>query len=209
MIAQRDLCPGCLKARLLCYCQDVRPFATRARFVILQHPLERKRSVGSARIAYNCATNSRLIQGASFEDHPEVRELMADPALHCVVLFPGPKSHVLVVGEPPALPPGRQLVVFVVDGTWPLAKTMLYRSPTLMSLPQICFPPGGPESEYGFRAQPAPHCLSTLEAIHRLVGLLEPEVDASILLELFRRMVREQTEYGKLARLRPNPARRN
>jgi DTW domain-containing protein YfiP len=88
-------------------------------------------------------------------------------------------------------------VVFVIDGTWACAKTMVSRSRNLMSLPQICFTPAR-TSEYQFRRQPHALCLSTIEAVHQILEILEPEVDPSPLIELFRNMVKKQVTYTKL-----------
>ena len=205
---RRDLCFRCLKARSICYCSRIRRFAPRTKFAILQHPLERKRTVGSARMAHLCMEDSLLIPGAGFEGNRQVDELIADPAHFCVVLYPGKQALLLESGMGPervaqtfGAPEGRRLVIFVIDGTWHNAKTMLRRSPGLLRLPQVCFATGR-VSEYQFREQPAPHCLSTLESIHHVLELIEPGTDASILLDLFRGMVAEQLEFAKLNLIR-------
>lgn len=212
MTAARQLCLKCLKPKVTCYCEAIQPFATDAHFVILQHPLERKRSVGTARLTHLCLKRSTLIPGAGFADDPQVQALLADPSRHCVVLYPG--ADALDIGHPDARAelamrlagseesPGRstadqkELVIFVIDGTWSCAATLMRRSPNLMALPKISFAPG-PVSEYGFRKQPAPECLSTLEAVHRVIRLLEPEAEPQILLTLFRRLVADQLRYAK------------
>ncbi len=189
----RDLCTRCLRARSHCYCEQVRPFEVDFELVLLQHPQERKLSVGSARMAHLCIRNSHLVQGTEFESHPRVREWIADPGNHCVVLYPGARS--IDVSSPGWAPPtGRRLVVFVIDGTWTVAKRMLVRSPNLMALPQIRFNPKRP-SEYGFRRQPRRECLSTLEAVHDLLEFLEPSAPRANLLEIFRGMVSAQLKY--------------
>jgi DTW domain-containing protein YfiP len=197
---ERDLCRGCLRARAVCYCDQLEKFAPRTRFVILQHPRERRRTVGSARMAHLCIEGSRLIWGATFGGNPEVNEILHSPRNHCTILFPGPTSRVLSREEPArtqaAFPDDRERVVFVIDGTWDCARTMLSKSPNLRELPRICFTPRQ-KSIYGFRRQPRPECLSTLEAIHELVQILDPEVCSDILMRLFRGMVEHQLGYHK------------
>jgi DTW domain-containing protein YfiP len=85
-------------------------------------------------------------------------------------------------------------VIFVIDGTWFLAKKMLKRNPTITSLPQICFTPKV-ASQYRIRLQPHPYCLSTIEAVHHLISLLEPEINPDNLLEVFCGMVNRQLSY--------------
>ncbi|MBC7691219.1 MAG: DTW domain-containing protein [Methylotenera sp.] len=199
VITERVLCLRCLKSELTCYCAQVRPFESDLQFILLQHPLERKRSIGTARMTHLCIRNSRLIAGVAFDDHPQVNELLENSGNHCVVLFPSENS-LNVSRLPPAevksgFPADRKLVIFVIDGTWANAKSMMRRSTKLSALPQICFT-HEKESEYKIRKQPAKYCLSTIEAVHLLIEILEPQVDSSILLEVFRTMVSQQVTYA-------------
>lgn len=151
-------------------------------------------------MAHLCIRNSRLIMGRSFQDDAQVNALIADPGRACVILFPGRESQDIgASGWQP--PPGQRLTLFVVDGTWLTARAMLRESPNLMALPQIRFTPTR-RSEYKFRQQPEAHCLSTIEAVHTLLGILEPETDGSNLLELFRSMVGAQIQYAAHNQLR-------
>jgi DTW domain-containing protein len=201
-VNQRELCLQCLNARAICYCAELRPFRAEIEIVILQHPLERKRSIGSARMTHLSISNSRLIWGSTFSRNAVVNALIANAENHCVALYPGPASvpiERLTPGE--AWPTGKKLVVFVIDGTWINARKMMQRSPNLMALPQICFMPGR-ESQYRFRKQPASYCLSTLEAVHQLLSVLDPKTDASVLLRLFGQLVERQVGYAKKGKIR-------
>jgi DTW domain-containing protein YfiP len=153
----------------------VRPCFPEVRFALLVHPREARNPVGTGRMLHLGLGNSFWIEGHDFHDHPQVLELIADPANFCAILYPGPGALDLTDCAPEAaralFPADRRLVIFVVDGTWDLAKGMLRRSPLLMSLPQIRFTPSTP-SAYGIRHQPEAHCYSTLEAAHWLIGRL-------------------------------------
>lgn len=193
----RPFCYRCFRAESVCYCGEIRPFAPTFRTVLLQHPKERKRTIGTARLTHLSLSNSLLFAGVAFDDHPDVRALLDDPRNECVVLFPGPRSiDVGAVDAPLPFDPARTLAVFVIDGTWPQAKTILHRSPRLAALPQIRFTPSTP-SAYRFRKQPREHCLSTIEAVHELVGALDPsaKADAKRLLETFARLVEQQIRH--------------
>jgi DTW domain-containing protein YfiP len=201
----RILCSKCLKAQDHCYCSELKPFRSRVQIALLQHPLERKKTVGTARMAHLTIENSVLIPGNAFNKNEQVRELIVDPTKHCVVLFPGPHSR--NISESPQeevqswFPSGKTLVVFVVDGTWACAKRMLVRSSCLLELPQISFTPKR-KSEYQFRKQPQEHCLSTIEAVHHILEILDPTVNPEPLLELFRNMVKRQVSYSKMGQIR-------
>jgi DTW domain-containing protein YfiP len=86
----------------------------------------------------------------------------------------------------------RQLVVFLLDATWALAKKMLRLSPSIQRLPRLMFTPSAP-SRYVIKQQPVEGCLSTLEATHELLLALQRSGldDYSLpdqLLSLFARM---------------------
>src|SRR5207245_5532042 len=107
--------------------------------------------VATARMTHLCVENSILIGGATFGNHPLVESLIANPSNYCVALFPGVQalnlSHLPRESVRDAFPHDRQLVIFVIDGTWHNAKKMLARSPNLARLPRICFTP---EREYQY-----------------------------------------------------------
>ena len=185
----RTLCVRCMRSVALCYCARVRPFDVGFDLVILQHPRERKRTTATARMTHLCIRNSSLVVGSSFERDPQVNAWLADPSRFCVILYPG-RDSVDLSSQAWSPSPGRRLTVFVLDGTWSTAKTLLARSPNLQALPQVRFTPVR-QSEYGFRRQPRPECLSTIEAVHDLLEVLEPQSQR----ELVRVLVHLQHAY--------------
>ncbi|MGZ3688386.1 MAG: tRNA-uridine aminocarboxypropyltransferase [Bdellovibrionota bacterium] len=194
----RPLCPRCLKSLITCYCGRLQPFRTNLMLILLQHPLERKKAIGTARMTHLSIPGSRLICGKEFTQDREVNALIEDSGNHCVVLFPGPSAHHLCDqrGAPATswYPPEKRLVIFVIDGTWMCAKRMIRMSPNLAALPRISFD-SDRLSEYRIRKQPEPHCLSTIEAVYRILELLDPDADREALLDVFRSMVNQQVEF--------------
>ena len=63
-------------------------------------------------------------------------------------------------------------MVFLLDATWSGARKMLRLSSSLQRLPRIMFTPSAP-SRYLIKQQPQAGCLSTLEAVHELLLVLE------------------------------------
>ncbi|MBC7384596.1 MAG: DTW domain-containing protein [Cryobacterium sp.] len=201
----RGLCIRCLRADSVCYCRHLDPISPSFEVVLLQHPKERKNTIGTARMTHLCLANSRLLSGIGFENDPTANGLIDDPGNFCVVLFPGPDAVNVSENAETFLArvrsKSKNLVVFVIDGTWSQARGMIRKSPRIASLPQICFTPKIP-SQYKVRKQPNPLCLSTIEATHSLIEFLNPEIDASLLLALFAKMVDRQIECGALNKLR-------
>ncbi|MCC7441398.1 MAG: DTW domain-containing protein [Bdellovibrionales bacterium] len=196
MSSERIPCPRCLHSPRTCYCARLEPVRARTRFVILQHPSERRVAVGTGRLTHLLLPGSNLFCETAFETHPGVEAILADPTHHAVTLYPGAEAWPLERGSP--APEGRALTVFVFDASWSIAKKMLHRSPRLASLPRVSFSPG-PGSEYRIRRQPAPHCLSTIEAVHRVLALVEPALDAEVLMRLFRHRVEAQLRFEREA----------
>jgi DTW domain-containing protein YfiP len=134
--------------------------------VFLQHPRERRVAIGTARMAHLSLPNSELHLGVDFTGHARLEALAADPR-RVAVLFPGEEA--MTLEEAREHPPE---ALIVVDGTWPLAKKVVKTNPLLAGLPRIGFTPRRP-SNYRIRAEPAEHCVSTIEAVVEVLGALE------------------------------------
>jgi DTW domain-containing protein YfiP len=196
----REHCASCKKPKVTCYCSAIRPFQPHVQFVILINRDEARRSIATGRMAHLCLNNSLLVQGTDFSDDPTVNGLIQDPRNHCVVLYPA--ATAIDVGKMDEASrarlflPERQLVVFLIDGTWSQAKRMRRLSRNLHGLTSIRFTPQT-LSRFKVRKQPAEHCYSTIEAIHYLLDRLDPKSSErhQNLLEVFERMVEKQLSY--------------
>lgn len=168
--------------------------ATRTRFVFLMSPKEfKEEKAGTGRLTHLCLPNSELHMGKGFDQDEAVQALLADPQNYCVLLYPGATAKNLTNGDFAATElAGRRLVVFLLDATWGGARKLLRLSPSLQRLPRIMFTPTTP-SRYIIKQQPQAGCLSTLEAVHELLLVLERTdldryPDSGQLIALFHRM---------------------
>jgi len=196
----RPTCYTCRKPRVSCYCDDLRPVTSRPRIVILMHPLEARHPVGTGRLAHRCLENSRLWVGVGFDDQSELARLVRDPAVNPLLLFPGPESVDLATILPEKraqmLDPGREPVVIVIDATWSIANKMLRLSPVLQEIPRVSFTPAS-RSQFLVRRQPRPECLSSLEAIHRVLCLLDEPERYDGMIRVFESMVSKQLAFTR------------
>jgi DTW domain-containing protein YfiP len=190
----RTACYRCFWPKALCWCESIRPMATRTKFLYLMHPKEFKREkAGTGRLTHLCMANSELHMGVDFDDHAAVQTLICDPHYFPVLLYPGVTARNLSTGEVVASDLGnRQLLVILLDGTWRCARKMLRVSPSLQRLPRVMFNAGVP-SRFVIKQQPQVGCLSTIEATHELMIALERSgldqySDPDQLLALFARM---------------------
>jgi DTW domain-containing protein YfiP len=179
--------------KALCWCPSLVPMETRTRFAFLMHPKEfKEEKAGTGRLTHLCLPNSVIHRGKGFDEHEEVQELLADPRHYPVLLYPGREalnlSEYAAGAVPAATGPGnepgarletlrstlvgRTLLVVILDATWSGARKMLRLSPSLQRLPRIMFTPTTP-SRYVIKQQPQEGCLSTLEATHELLLVLE------------------------------------
>lgn len=174
------MCYRCFWPQPLCWCSTLKPMATRSRFVFLMHPKEFKQEkAATGRLTHLCLANSEILMGVGFDEDERVQELIRDPQKLPMLLYPGAEAlNLSAGGSEPARAAfrgqlaTRELVVFVLDATWALGRKMLKLSATLQRLPRVMFTPSTP-SRYVIKQQPAPGCLSTLEAVHELLLALE------------------------------------
>jgi DTW domain-containing protein len=212
----RELCTKCLQPESTCFCEIVKPFDPNMKFVILLHPIERKRRIATGRMTHLCLENSTLIEGEDFTDSNQVNRILSDRTSESVVLYPGASSVDLtplsLERRSSLFSREKQLTIFVIDGTWHTARKMLRKSENLGALPRICFTAPRP-SNFRVRKQPAPGCFSTIEAVHHTIELMGPARGFDLapgrhenLLEVFDHMVERQLEYVRATRLK-NPSK--
>jgi len=174
MSRYRRFCQVCRRPHSTCLCPYIRPVATRTRFVLLTHPMEyRKTRIGTGRITHLALSRSEVHVGINFERHTRVNALIGASETDCRLVYPGTLGENLSRGEfRPA--PGRLSVFFLIDGTWACAKTILRHSATVRRLPRVGFD-ATRLSRFTIKRQPYPECLSTIEATHRCLTLLDAE----------------------------------
>jgi DTW domain-containing protein YfiP len=138
----------------------IAPLKTGLHVLILQHPQEPDKELGSARIANLALENSTLKVGLSW---PNLSRALGRPAVHgnWGVLYLGGKSESSSRGVPDVQLEG----IVVLDGTWAQAKTMWWRNPWLLKLKRLVLNPSR-RSLYGrLRKEPRRECLSTIESV--------------------------------------------
>ncbi|MGH7871905.1 MAG: tRNA-uridine aminocarboxypropyltransferase [Candidatus Binatia bacterium] len=199
----RAWCRDCRRPQVNCYCALIEPFHSEPSFVILTQPREAKHSFGTGRMAHRCLSNSLLLEGVDFSADERVNRELANPANFPVLLYPS-RDSVNLSRRTSAehftfVPARRNLLVFVLDGTWKSARKMIRLSRNLANLPRISFEPPAPSS-YRIRRQPKPHCYSTIEAIHHVIQLLTPcsgeRRSHDNLLTVFDSVIEQQLTYS-------------
>jgi DTW domain-containing protein YfiP len=201
----RKICYQCLRPQQNCYCHLINKIKTPIKFVILIHPIERKRKIATGRMAHLCLPNSILLVGSDFTHNQKANRLINDPKNYPLTLYPGDNAINLSEQDkknstPSFFPPNKTPVIFVIDGTWSTARKTMKTSKNLKQLQSICFTPTTP-SQFRVRKQPNKLCYSTIEAIHKVLDLTDTshthknKKKYDVLLDVFTHMVETQIKY--------------
>lgn len=164
--SRRATCAACLRAQSACICRWVRPVASPAALLILQHPLEVVNAKNSARLLHLSVAGSVLEVGEAFEPARLDALLHADGRVP-VLLYPDTPD----APAPASLPMPESIRLVVLDATWRKSRKMLYLNPALRQLPRLALR-DMPASHYRIRKAHAPDQLSTLEASAHALGQL-------------------------------------
>ncbi len=174
----------------------IAPIDTRIQVVILQHPQEQDRTLGTAGLTVNHFRNAVLKVGLSWPSLAKILGRQVDPHRWAVLYLGSAKAA--------ALAPGREIValnrkgepepnqdgllrdiegVVLLDGNWSQAKALWWRNAWMLKCQRVILGPSRP-SRYGrLRREPRRDGLSTIEAAAILVSRLEnrPEIEAALM----------------------------
>lgn len=185
-------CSQCGKAHKVCFCSAIVRLESAIELIILQHPTEQNRPLGTARILALSLPNSRLLIGEDFTTHPELNCLLAEEEVQHMVLYPSQQS--ICASSKPWVGRSHKLRVILLDGTWKKAYKMWQLSTNLHGLPCLHLPTDL-EGNYRIRKAPSENSLSTVEAGYHLLQLAQPEQDYSPLLTVFSQMIDTQIQH--------------
>jgi tRNA-uridine aminocarboxypropyltransferase len=220
-------CPHCLKPKPLCICDGVKPIDNRIALLIIQHPQEQDRALGTARLAAQHFKHAVVKVGLSWPSLAKaLGRPVSDPTRWAVLYLGSAKaadldtdSEVVAIDRKGALEADQRGIlksiegVVLLDGTWSQAKALWWRNAWMLKCQRVILNPRQP-SRYGeLRREPRRDGLSTIEAAGLLIAALEKRPDiAEALNSSFERMLtrfREvQTTNPELApRPKPKPKR--
>ena len=179
-----EVCKRCEKAMDLCVCDAIEPVDTEVAVVILRHPQEQDRTLGTARIATLQLKNSLLKTGLSWRNLEQVLGQKVDPKLWGVLYLGTAKTPhleetltVLTKKGDIAEEQDRTLRtlqgIILLDGNWQQAKNLWWRNAWMLKCRRIVLNPPRP-SYYGYlRKEPRRESVSTIEAAAYALAALE------------------------------------
>jgi DTW domain-containing protein YfiP len=196
-------CPHCGKAEPLCICDSLEPLRNRIEVVILQHPQEQDRALGTARLTALSLENSVLKIGLSWPSLSKILGRTVDPARWAILYLGSAKVADLAAGrdvlaiDRKGQPEHHQREILddiegivVLDGTWSQAKALWWRNAWMLKCQRVILGPSHPSLYGKLRREPRRDGLSTIEATAMLLGRLERRSDIeTALIETFQRML--------------------
>ncbi|OLQ90466.1 DTW domain-containing protein [Vibrio panuliri] len=183
-------CSQCGKSLKACICQWIQSLSSNVELIILQHPSEAKRPMGTARILTLSLPNSHYFVGEDFSQHQPLNQLLSQQGVAHFVLYPGESSQEI---QAELVKKNHKMRVILLDGTWKKAYKIWQLSSNLQALPLLRLPTEL-KGNYRIRKAPSDNALSTVEAGFHILTLLEPQRDFTPLLTAFDNMIQFQIE---------------
>jgi DTW domain-containing protein YfiP len=198
-------CPRCRKPPALCVCEGITPIDNQVALLILQHPQEQDRELGTAQLTALHFKNAQLKIGLSWPSLTKILGRPADPR-RWAILYLGsvraaavlPDRDIVVVNRKGSAVDHQDAAlreiegIVLLDGTWSQAKALWWRNGWMLKCQRVVLGPKR-RSRYGrLRREPRSDGLSTLEAAAMLLARLEdkPEIEATLIASFERLLAR-------------------
>ena len=175
--------------------------------LVLQHPQEQDRVLGTARLLCDSLANGRVVIGLSWRNLAHALGEAAEPRDWGVLYLgstqakgKGPLVAVGRTGEPLADQVAARAGLkglIAIDGNWAQAKALWWRNAWLTKLRRFVVVPDGPSLYGDLRREARPDAVSTLEAVALALQVLEG--DAAVrekLLVPFRALLAKARQEG-------------
>jgi DTW domain-containing protein len=225
-----ESCPTCGKPPVLCVCEGVEPLETKVALLMLQHPQEQDRLLGTARLTQRSLKNSALKIGLSWPSLSKALGRDADPSqwaiLHLGSTKPSdlPRDRELVVLDKKGVPlpdQDKELAglrgIVLFDGSWAQAKTLWWRNAWVLKGRRLALNPQKPSLYGKLRREPRREALSTIEAAALTLARIErkPEIEKALggffgtMLDKYRAALKEGLVGAPASSVKRRPPRRD
>jgi DTW domain-containing protein YfiP len=218
-------CPHCGKPLPLCICDSVTPIESRISLLILQHPQEQDRTLGTARLTAMHFKNAVVKIGLSWPSLSKALGRKVDDPSRWAVLYLGSAkvsdldtdAEIVAINRKGEVEPHQRAIlediegVVLLDGTWSQAKALWWRNAWMLKCQRIILGPKRP-SRYGqLRREPRRDGLSTIEAAGLLLAGLEkrPKIAEALNASFERMLARYRQVQTEVPALAPKPKKRD
>jgi len=218
-------CPHCGKVLPLCICDSVTPIESRIQLLILQHPQEQDRALGTAQLTARHFRKAVVKIGLSWPSLAKaLGRPVADPSRWAVLYLGSAKvedletdAEIVAINRKGELEPHQRGIladiegIVLLDGTWSQAKALWWRNAWMLKCQRVILGPKRP-SRYGqLRREPRRDGLSTIEAAALLLAGLEkrPDIAETLIASFERMLARYRDVQATMPELAPKPKKRD
>jgi len=217
-------CPRCGKPLPLCICDSIEPIANRIELLILQHPQEQDRALGTARLTALHFEKATLKIGLSWPSLSKALGRDVDSQRWAVLYLGSAKvedleteKDVVAIDRKGQLEDGQRGIlkdiegVVLLDGTWSQAKALWWRNAWMLKCRRIILGPRAPSLYGKLRKEPRRDGLSTIEAAGMTIGRLEGrgEIEATLSATFARMLSQYRSVQADMPELAPKPKKRD
>ena len=218
-------CPHCGKPLPLCICDSVTPIESKISLLILQHPQEQDRALGTARLTAMHFRDAVVKIGLSWPSLSKAIGRKVDDPSRWAVLYLGSAkvedletdAEIVAINRKGELELHQRAIlsdiegIVLLDGTWSQAKALWWRNAWMLKCQRVILGPKRPSLYGKLRREPRRDGLSTIEAAAILLAGLEKRPDiAATLTDSFERMLAKFREVqAKMPELAPKPKKRD
>ena len=217
-------CPHCQKPMPLCICDSIEPIDNKIGLLILQHPQEQDRALGTARVAAQHFTNSEVKVGLSWPSLSKILGHNVDPARWGILYLGSAKVadydtdlEILAIDRKGEAEMNQKSLlrdlegVILLDGTWSQAKALWWRNAWMLKCQRIILGPAAPSLYGKLRREPRKDGLSTIEAAGMLLSALEkrPQIAETLNASFERMLARYREVQAEIPELAPKAKKRD
>jgi len=214
-------CPTCGKPLVFCVCDSVEPIKTKTSLLILQHPQEQDRALGTARLTALHIENAVVKIGLSWPSLSKaLGRTVHDPSRWAVLYLGSAKVEdldtdrtIVAINRKGEIEDHQRAIlediegIVLLDGTWSQAKALWWRNAWMLKCQRVILGPRQ-ASRYGkLRKEPRRDGLSTIEAAAMMLASLErrPEIETMLLASFDRMLAKFRDVQATQPELAPRP----
>jgi DTW domain-containing protein YfiP len=214
-------CPRCNKPLPLCICDSITPIENKISLLILQHPQEQDRALGTARLLALHFKNAVLKIGLSWPSLSKaLGRHVADPQRWAVLYLGSAKvaeldtdRDVVAINRKGEVEDNQRAIlkdiegIVLLDGTWSQAKALWWRNAWMLKCQRVILGPAKPSLYGKLRREPRRDGLSSIEAAAMLLASLEkrPDIEAALNASFERMLARYREAQAVMPELAPKP----
>ncbi|HAO44223.1 MAG TPA: DTW domain-containing protein, partial [Afipia sp.] len=217
-------CTRCGKPLPLCICDSVTPIRNRIELLILQHPQEQDRALGTARLTAQHFEKVTHKIGLSWPSLSKALGRSVDPQDWAILYLGSAKvadlatdRDVVAIDRKGEIEDHQRQIlkdiegVVLLDGTWSQAKALWWRNAWMLKCRRIILGPAQPSLYGKLRKEPRRDGLSTIEAAGMVLSRLEgrAEIETELNATFQRMLTQYRAVQATMPELAPKPKKRD